>query len=144
MYRKGVPMPRFDFRAAIKWLAEVEWSCPTPIWHDSKEATENAARCPGQCGGTGRIVPFASLRMECRIFPHGDRFFHYCAGAPWCEDREWIPEPDVRVACWEIAKVRADAVRSESEAQRLADNLAEDSLLLDTEAWVKERHDLLG
>lgn len=110
--------------------------------------------------------PFASLRVECPCVPvsrsqscsaacsreHFDWHDSYRIGSvPFlrtrhpescqCGGQEYLPEPDVEKACWRVAKILADDVRSESEALHLVDNLADKSILLIAEAWLDEKRE---
>lgn len=113
----------FDYHASIKRLAEAEWGCP-----DTKEfGIEHCKADLGSelyshtlCGGSGRIAPFASLRVRCLGEDDGDgtRLCHLgkILAFAWvprgeknpyvthdaCDGRGWVPEPDVEKACWKL------------------------------------------
>jgi hypothetical protein len=124
-------MPDFDPRAAITRLAAAGKEClgePTTtevyrgLWCRARsigsdtQYSEWAKKCGGGCGGTGRIVPFAALRVSRHKVWEG--CLSGCKG--------YLPEPNVRVACWELRKLGFEG-------------MTEMLILRDAEAWMKEQ-----
>lgn len=130
----------FDPHASIKRLAEAERKCPRtnvyPGGHGLIEANKGIGGSCLVCGGTGRIVPFASLR----IYPgHGSCREDSPCKQVW-KPGVWIPEPDVEKACWRVFEVIADQI----EIVRWQPHYAgrgdmQEAVLRAAEAWVKEK-----
>lgn len=109
---------QFDPSLIIRELAAGEWPCATC---NGTGNVEERAYPPGQavttcsdCGSTGYIVPFASLRVK---WQHGHTH-QACIREGLClltvmsyldivdcDGRGWVPQPSVREACWETAVV---------------------------------------
>ena len=60
-----------ELTAAQWYVAMLKGECPIMVWHKSKEATENAANCPGGCKGTSQVylLPDA-VRVPCSCCQH--------------------------------------------------------------------------
>lgn len=111
-------MPEFDLHASIKRLAE--------------------------------NVRFAVLRVECsslgwslafHVVQH-DKAEDY----PCCQGRGWVPEPDARVACWEVFKLLPNRIKRDiadapfhlSATSPFFDTW-EEAVLREAEVWLEEK-----
>lgn len=88
-----------ELAADIKRLAEAERACPgCGLQCDCPPGTDYHCQSHNTCGGTGRIVPFAALRVPCENLAFHIVKHQKASDYPCCEGRDWIPEPDVEKA----------------------------------------------
>lgn len=112
-------MTEFNPHTIIKRLAEWERPCPQSyvdihvVFKSQLPYTlDHSPICAGGCRGTGRLAPFAVLRV---IGP--------CPNECDCEPeqhtgRGWVPEPDAEKACWRVLQMlfsQIEAVSMEHE-----------------------------
>lgn len=144
---------KWDALTATKELAEVEWPCPdkgenvgmkdgihTEFGYRPFQDQPHAA-----CSGTGRIVPFASLQVggEKHSPCVASKRCFGTASQGWvddCQGRGWVPEPDVRVVCWEIFEKHPEIMGSMMQRPDLyGEYEVKEALFRAAQSWLKEQ-----
>ncbi len=105
---------------AIARLADAGWDCPQ--CQGRGKLLGAPSPLPGSCepcGGTGRIVPFEALRVKCencRLSSQGPGKISDGQRCPICKGVSWLPERNVKVACWEIEVAHPEILSRTSSA----------------------------
>lgn len=142
--------PEFDFPSAIKGLAEATGPCDGAFLFDTLGSKVHDWDC-SKCSGTGHIVLFAALRVEC----YNEAYPEFCArGEALCNDPElcnnWVPEPDVEKAasrtylCLPAAIQRKILVEVGSFTHVSWEEIQkawEKAVIRAAQEWVKEQHE---
>lgn len=107
-----MPMP--EYADVILDLAKAEVVCPCDGHVGACGGTCSVCQSGECCGGMGRIPLFPTLRVKrnhwkCPQYGEcssEDRFED-------CQGRGWVPEPDERVAAWEVFKSLPNRIKQE-------------------------------